>query len=338
MREVYKAIGRVAAQDVPVLITGESGTGKELVARAIYQHGSRAKAPFLALNCAAIPEQLLESELFGHERGTFTGADRRRIGKFEQVSGGTLFLDEVGDMPLALQSKMLRVLQDQQFERVGGNETVRTNVRIIAATHRDLKAWTAEGKFRPDLYYRLGVFTIHLPALRERGDDLAMLARHYLRRFSKELGREVQEIAPEALERLRGYSWPGNIRELQSVLKQALLQASGTVLLPAFLPESLGGSCEPTRVSAMKAQPGVETFILHQRIEADARDLYAETHREVDRLLLARVLKYTRGNLQQAARLLGIARQTLRLKLRDLGLSVTRPGEVEEDDASKDEG
>src|SRR2546421_5512411 len=174
MREVYKAIGRVAAQDVPVLITGESGTGKELVARALYQHGPRAKAPFLALNCAAIPEQLLESELFGHEKGAFTGADRRRIGKFEQVSDGTIFLDEIGDMPLALQAKMLRLLQEQSFERVGGNETVRTDVRLLAASHHDLKADSAEGAFRPDLYYRLGVFTIHLPPLRERGGDLAL--------------------------------------------------------------------------------------------------------------------------------------------------------------------
>src|SRR5499433_3946999 len=240
MREVYKAIGRVAGQGVPVLITGESGTGKELVARAIYQHGPRAKAPFLALNCAAIPEPLLESELFGHEKGAFTGADRRRIGRFEQVSGGTLLLDEVGDMPLALQAKVLRLLQDQAFERVGGSETVRTDVRLIAATHRDLKAWSANGKFRPDLYYRLGVFTIPLPPLRERGDDLPLLVRHYVRRFSRELGREVSQVAPETLERLRNYSWPGNIRELQSVLKQALLQASGAVLLPAFLPEPLG--------------------------------------------------------------------------------------------------
>ena len=172
MREVYKAIGRVAGQNVPVLITGESGTGKELVALAIYQHGLRAREPFLTLNCAAIPETLLESELFGHEKGAFTGADRRRIGKFEQCSGGTLFLDEIGDMPLALQAKVLRLLQDQVFERLGGNETVRTDVRLIAATNRDLKAWSAQGKFRPDLFYRLGVFTIHLPALRERGDDL----------------------------------------------------------------------------------------------------------------------------------------------------------------------
>src|SRR5213083_696932 len=208
MQEAYKAIGRVADQTFPVLITGESGTGKELVARAIYQHGPRAQAPFLALNCAAIPENLLESELFGHEKGAFTGADRRRIGKFEQVSGGTLFLDEIGDMPLHLQAKILRLLQEQAFERVGGSETVRTDVRLIAATHRDLRAWSANGKFRQDLYFRLNVFTIHLPALRERGDDLPLLVRHYLRRFSRELGRDVREVAPEALERLRGYPWP----------------------------------------------------------------------------------------------------------------------------------
>src|SRR5215467_11755091 len=227
MAEVYKAIGRVAAQNVIALITGESGTGKELVARAIYQHSTRARAPFLAINCAAIPEPLLESELFGHERGAFTGADRRRIGKFEQCNGGTLFLDEIGDMPLALQAKMLRLLQEQTFDRVGGNETIRTDVRLIAATHRDLKTWSEEGKFRPDLYYRLNVFAIHLPPLRERSDDLPLLVRHFVRRFSRELGREVQEIASEALARLRAYSWPGNVRELQSVLKQALLQARG---------------------------------------------------------------------------------------------------------------
>src|SRR5580693_2830591 len=234
MRDVYKAIGRVADQNVIVLINGESGTGKELVARAIYQHSGRADKPFLAINCAAIPESLLESELFGHEKGAFTGADRRRIGKFEQCNGGTLFLDEVGDMPLAVQAKILRLLQEQAFERVGGNETVQTDVRLIAATHRDLKSWSAEGKFRPDLYYRLDVFAIHVPALRERGDDLPLLVRHYLRRFSRDLDRNVQEVAPDVLERLCGYSWPGNIRELQSVLKQALLRASSTVLLPAF--------------------------------------------------------------------------------------------------------
>src|SRR6202008_531580 len=189
--------------------TGESGTGKEVVARAVYQHSTRAKAPFLALNCAAIPENLLESELFGHEKGAFTGADRKRIGKFEQCHGGTIFLDEIGDMPPATQAKMLRVLQEQAFERVGGNETIRTDVRLIAATHRDLKAWSEEGKFRPDLYYRLTVFAIHLPPLRERGEDLPLLVQHYLQRFSRELKREVREVAAEALERLCGYPWPG---------------------------------------------------------------------------------------------------------------------------------
>src|SRR3954469_12281420 len=180
MLEIYKSIGRVAAQDVTVLITGESGTGKELVARAIYQHSARANAPFFALNCAAIPENLLESELFGHEKGAFTGADRRRIGKFEQYSGGTILLDEIGDMPLQLQAKILRLLQEQTFERVGGTETLRSDVRVLASTHRDLRAWSAEEKFRPDLYYRLSVFTIQLPPLRDRGQDLEQLVRHYV--------------------------------------------------------------------------------------------------------------------------------------------------------------
>jgi DNA-binding NtrC family response regulator len=332
MSEVYKAIGRVAAQDIPVLITGESGTGKELVARAIYQHSPRGKAPFLALNCAAIPENLLESELFGHEKGAFTGADRRRIGKFEQCNGGTLFLDEIGDMPLALQAKMLRLLQDQAFERVGGNETVRTDVRLIAATHRDLKAWSDEGKFRPDLYYRLGVFTIHLPPLRERGEDLPLLVRHYLRRFSRELGREVQEVAPEVLERLRSYSWPGNVRELQSVLKQALLQARGTTLLPGFLPELPGN-----REEAVSVAPGVDLgleALVRQRLGPEAEDLYADMHGRLDRVLLRLVMEYTGGNQCQAARLLGITRKTLRGKLRDLGLQTTHSLEADEDDLS----
>ena len=324
MQEVYKAIGRVADQTFPVLITGESGTGKELVARAIYQHGPRAQAPFLALNCAAIPEALLESELFGHEKGSFTGAERRRIGRFEQANGGTLLLDEVGDMPLPAQAKVLRVLQEQAFERVGGSETIRTDVRLIAATHRNLKVWSDEGKFRLDLYYRLGVFTIHLPPLRERGDDLELLARYYLRRVSQDLGREVREVAPEALERLRAYPWPGNMRELQSVLKQALLRAHGPVLLPEFLPEFPEAPAAP---AAPMASPGggfdPEAF-LRQRLGPDSRDLYAEIHRELDRLVLPRVLEHTGGNQAQAAVLLGIARRTLRTKLGELGLQVTR--------------
>ncbi len=329
MREVYKAIGRAAGQNVTVLIMGESGTGKELVARALYQHSARARAPFHAINCAAIPDALLESELFGHEKGAFTGADRRRIGKFEQCSGGTLFLDEVGDMPLVMQAKLLRVLQDQKFERVGGSETVQTDVRLIAATHRDLKAWAAEGRFRADLYYRLSVFTISLPPLRERGDDLAMLVQQFVRRFNRELGREVAEVAPEALARLRAYPWPGNVRELQSVLKQALLQATGTVLVPAFLPDTLGAD-GPAAPAARGEGVRFETFI-RQRLEAGGGDVYAEAHRELDRILLPLALEFTGGNQRSAARVLGIARQTLRLRLREAGLDVKPSGEAGEE-------
>jgi two-component system nitrogen regulation response regulator GlnG len=331
MIEVYKAIGRVAAQDVPVLITGESGTGKELVARAIYQHGARARAPFLAINCAAIPESLLESELFGHEKGAFTGADRRRIGKFEQVSGGILFLDEIGDMPLASQAKVLRLLQEQAFERVGGNETIRTDVRLITATHRELGVWSAQGRYRPDLYYRLGVFTIHLPPLRERGDDLPLLVEHYVRRFSHELGREVREIAPEAMERLRSYPWPGNIRELQSVLKRALLRSTVPVLIPAFLPDLIHRpAAEPA--TANGAGSRLEAPI-EQRLRDGSRDLYEEARRELDRFLLPLVLRTTGGNQLQAARVLGTTRRTLRVKLRELGLAVRTSVEGDEDDA-----
>jgi two-component system nitrogen regulation response regulator GlnG len=322
MREVYKAIGRVSRQNVIVLITGESGTGKELVARAIYQHSARARAPFHAINCAAIPEQLLESELFGHEKGAFTGAERRRIGKFEQCHGGTLLLDEIGDMPLGMQGKFLRVLQDQKFERVGGNETLQTDVRLIAATNRDLRAWSEEGKFRPDLFYRLSVFTIVLPPLRERGDDLILLVQQYLRRFNRELGRQVSDVAPEAMERLRNYSWPGNIRELQSVLKQALLRATGTLLIPAFLPEGLGDG-GPARPTSESGDRGFlfERFI-KERLKAGGNDAYAETHRQLDRILLPLALEFSGGNQRLAARVLGIARQTFRVRLREAGLNL----------------
>jgi two-component system nitrogen regulation response regulator GlnG len=322
MREVYKAVGRVADQNVIVLITGESGTGKELVARAIFQHSSRDRAPFLAINCAAIPEHLLESELFGHEKGAFTGADRRRIGKFEQCNGGTIFLDEIGDMPPATQGKILRLLQDQKFERIGGNETIQTDVRVIAATNRDLKARVEAGTFRPDLFYRLSVFTIHLPPLRERGPDLAMLVHFFLRRFNHELGRDVHEVDPAAMERMRGYAWPGNIRELQSVLKQALLRSQGTVLMPEFLPLLPSESTDqiPTVV--------VEGFhfesYIDDRIKAGTTHLHSEIHFQLDQILLPITLRQTEGNQYQAARILGIARQTLRRRLRELGLNISK--------------
>jgi DNA-binding NtrC family response regulator len=229
-------------------------------------------------------------------------------------------------MPPPTQAKVLRVLHEQAFERVGGSETIRTDVRLIAATHRDLKAWSVEGKFRPDLYYRLGVFAIYLPPLRERGEDLALLVQFYLRGVSRELGREVGEVAPEALERLRGYSWPGNVRELQSVLKQALLRAHGPVLLPDFLPE-LPDAPVPAAPGAPGGGLDPEAF-LRPRLGPDARDLYAETHRELDRLLLPRVLEYTGGNQCRAALLLGIARRTLRQKLQDLGVHVAHSVEA----------
>ena len=321
MLEVYKAIGRVADQNVIVLITGESGTGKELVARAIYQHSQRAKSPFLAINCAAIPEGLLESELFGHEKGAFTGADRRRIGKFEQCNGGTIFLDEIGDMPMTTQAKILRLLQEQKFERVGGNQSIQTDVRLIAATNRDLKRWGDAGNFRNDLYYRLSVFTVELPPLRERGDDLSLLVKFYVHRFSRELGRDVHEVDGESLSRLRDYAWPGNVRELQSVLKQALLRAHGRILLPEFLPTLAAESKKSGPVAAPESS--IEQFI-RQRLSAGTSDLHAEAHLHLDSILLPEVLQSTQGNQFQAAKILGVARQTLRNRLRELGLYITK--------------
>src|SRR6185369_1439069 len=235
MQSLFKQMGRVAPLDVNVLILGESGTGKELVARAIYHHSRRSQGPFLAINCAAIPETLLESELFGHEKGAFTGADRQRIGKFEQCHQGTILLDEIGDMPLATQAKMLRLLQDGQFQRVGGNETLTADVRILAATNQDLEAMISDNRFRRDLYYRIRGVTLHLPPLREREDDIAELAHYFLFRLNRQLGTAVQTISREALEMLEQHPWPGNVRALQSVLREALIVATGPTLLPEFL-------------------------------------------------------------------------------------------------------
>jgi two-component system nitrogen regulation response regulator GlnG len=325
MQEVYKAIGRVAPQDVTVLITGESGTGKELVARAIYQHSKRAGQPFLAINCAAIPETLLESELFGHEKGAFTGADRRRVGKFEQCHGGTLFLDEVGDLHPLTQAKLLRVLQEQRFERLGGNEVVETDVRIIAATNTELGKRVATGRFREDLYYRLNVFPIHLPPLRERGSDLELLVDYYVRRFGRELDKPVPVVPPETLDLLRGYDWPGNVRELQSALKQALLQMRGSVLLPEFLPASVRSSAAESAPPAAGAEAfaDLDRFI-QDRIAAGSEDLYAECLSQMERRLLTRVLQHTGGNQVQAAHILGITRGSLRTKIRSLNISIGR--------------
>jgi two-component system nitrogen regulation response regulator GlnG len=332
MLEVYKAIGRVADQKVTVLITGESGTGKELVARAIYQHSDRASLPFITINCASIPESLLESELFGHERGAFTGAERRRIGKFEQCNGGTIFLDEIGDMPPATQGKILRLLQGQRFERVGGNDTIQTDVRLIAATNRDLKTWSAEGKFRLDLYFRLSVITIHLPPLRQRGEDLPLLVQYYLERISREFKREVCQAAPAALEQICEYTWPGNVRELQSILKQALLRSKGRVLLPQFLPPLSEGALG-TPSAGHDGKLDIESFV-SKRLSDGGTNLHAEAHLELDRRILPVVVAYADGSQIRAAKLLGISRQTLRNRLRQLGMNVTKSVAVTEHQAN----
>jgi two-component system nitrogen regulation response regulator GlnG len=321
MQDVYKAIGRVARQDVTVLILGESGTGKELVARAIYQHSHRADRPFLAVNCAAIPETLLESELFGHERGAFTGADRKRIGKFEQANGGTLFLDEVGDMTPATQAKILRVLQDQCFVRVGGEDTIRTDVRVLAATNADLEKLVESGRFRRDLYFRLNVFTIRLPPLRERGEDITRLIDHYLRRFSQELAKPVHEVPSETIQRLRSYPWPGNTRELHSVLKHAILQMRGSVLLPEYLPGPVTGTGR--RFVETEAGFDWDQFVT-VRIAGGSEDLYSESLQRMEREVLIRVLRHTGGNQLQAARIHGITRGSLRTKVRALGITIAR--------------
>ncbi len=333
MQDVYRSIGRVARQDVTVLILGESGTGKEVIARAIYHYSARSEGRFQAINCAAIPEQLLESELFGHEQGAFTGADRKRIGKFELCSDGTLFLDEIGDMSPMMQTKILRVLQDQTFERVGGNETIRTNARLIAATNRDLNRAIQEKEFRSDLYYRLNDYAIHLPPLRERGDDIRLLTNHFLRRFVRELGKSITDVAPEAMDRLMRYRWPGNVRELQSVLRHALLEATGPLIVPANLPDFVheGSSTSTAAESESAANPQSPNFgeLARARLEAGSNDIHRELISIVEQQIFREVLNQTDGNLTQAARRLGITRTTLRARLETLGMSVERSATLE---------
>jgi len=322
MQEVYKAIGRVAPSDVTVLIVGESGTGKELVARAIFQHSARKEFPFLAINCAAIPETLLESELFGHERGAFTGAYRHRLGKFEQAHRGTLFLDEIGDMSLATQARMLRLLQEQKFERLGGNDSIQTDVRLIAATNKDLAAEVAAGRLRRDLYYRLNVFTIPIPPLRERREDIALLIDHYLPFFGRRLGRSIQGLTPEAHQCLLAYHWPGNVRQLQSVLKYAIVQSSSDVLFLDCLPEivrsgsTLPGGQQPTPEACIAS---IADFA-EELLRAGELDIYRRIGLEMDHVVLSAVMRHVNGNQVKASALLGISRTTLRAKLRALHL------------------
>jgi DNA-binding NtrC family response regulator len=325
MLEVYKQIGRVAAQDVTVLIRGESGSGKELIARALYQHSHRNRGCFMAVNCAALTDTLLESELFGHEKGAFTGADRRHIGRFEQCNGGTIFLDEVGDMSPATQSKVLRLLQEQKFERVGGHETISVDVRLISATNRDLDRMIEENEFRLDLFHRLNGFEIKLPPLREREGDLKLLLDHFLKRFNVQLGKNISSISPEALQLMENYAWPGNIREMQGAVRRAMLMATGPTIVPELLPkeivENLPQSGGARRMSEDSDGVDMAGFV-GERLAADSDNLYQESLHMLERYLLTRVLRETQGNQSKAARRLGITRGSLRNKMRDLGIQV----------------
>ena len=301
LRAALKVARQVADSTATVLVQGESGTGKEMLARIIHDGSARARGPFVAVNCAAIPETLLESELFGHEKGAFTGAAARRVGRFERATGGTLFLDEVGDMSPAMQAKILRVLQEEEIERVGGDRAIHVDVRVVAATNRDLSAEVAAGRFREDLYYRLAVVVIHLPPVRERGGDVELLARHFVEHFARKHARPVHELSDEALVLLASYPWPGNIRQIRNVVERAVLVSEGPVLIPADL---------PTEVRLGQPRPG----------EAPSYGASGELLplRELEHLHIRRALALTGGNLGLTAELLGIHRNTLRQKLRKL--------------------
>ncbi len=316
MQEVYKAIGRVAQTVATVLIRGESGTGKELVARAIYQHSLRGNAPLSIVNCVAIPETLLESELFGYEKGAFTGATARRIGKFEQADGGTIFLDEIGDMPLSIQAKILRVLQEKEFERLGGNQTIRVDVRVLTATNRDLEIGIAEGAFREDLFYRLNVVTIQVPPLRERREDIPVLVDYFLERSARELNVDKPPLSEDAVDLLRNHSWPGNVRELQHCIQRAMIYTKGNPLQATdlHLTLELDSGHGPAGVANLDDERLLD--IVQRWLSSHGGVRACEGFLEkVERLLLAEALKRTRGNQTRAAELLGLTRPTLHAKM-----------------------
>ncbi|MCB0264720.1 MAG: sigma-54-dependent Fis family transcriptional regulator [Calditrichaeota bacterium] len=313
MQDVYKLIGQVAEQNVTVLIRGESGTGKELVARAIYHHSRRSEKPFLEVNCAALPESLLESELFGYEKGAFTGANERKIGKFEQVKGGTLFLDEIGEMSLMTQAKVLRVIQYGDFTRVGGNEIVRSDVRLIVATNRILEEAIKQGKFREDLYYRLNVITIAIPPLRERREDVSDLVQYFIKKYSKEANKNIRGIDKKALKELVEYPWPGNVRQLENCIRRAVVLSKGFTISPEDL--ELETEFETT-VEKQDVWEVLEKLL--DEVIANRSD--AQLWPVMEQLLIEKVLKKTRGNQVQAARILGIHRNTLRNRIERYGL------------------
>jgi len=321
MQEVYKQIGRVAGSDVAVLIEGESGTGKELVARAIYHHSRRADRAFLAINCAAIPDNLLESELFGFERGAFTSADHRKIGKFEQADGGTLLLDEIGDMSLMTQAKILRILQDGTFERVGGNQTLNADVRVIAATNHNLVDLIKRGAFREDLFFRLSVFCIKLPSLRQRREDIRPLTEYFISRFNRELSRSIATVPERVFQKLNVYDWPGNVRELENVIKRAVVVTSGDTLLPEAISfGAAAGAAAPEVTTEKDIEELLEPLFVRLAAEFQ-KDETIQLLPTLEKLLIKRALKHCDGKQVHASKLLGIARQTLHNRIREWGLA-----------------
>jgi nitrogen regulation protein NR(I) len=319
MQQLYKEIGRAAAMPVSVLIRGATGTGKELVARAIYQHSHRADKPFIAVNCAAIPQGLIESELFGHERGAFTGAQNRRIGRFEQAAGGTLFLDEIGDLPPDIQVKLLRVLQEKQLQRVGGDDTIPVDVRIIAATHRNLEEAIAENDFRADLFFRLEVATIRVPSLLERPEDIPELTRHFVGRYASEYAIEQPGIEPEALTRLTQHQWPGNVRELENAVRRSLLLARPFPIAVEHVERALASSSEIGQPDPGQDSPALYQNLLRRAEEGGIDDVYWRVIEEVEAELFPLAVARAGGNQAKAARWLGITRLKLRERLRQLG-------------------
>ena len=328
MREVYKTIGKVAGSDITVLIQGESGTGKELIARAIHFNSTRLGKPFVAINCAAIPKDLLESELFGSERGAFTGATERKTGKFEQANHGTIFLDEIGDMPMDLQAKILRVLQEQEITRIGGSQNLSVDVRVVAATNQELQERVRNREFREDLYYRLNVVPINLAPLRERSEDIPALVEYFLERACAELEIPTKQCAPEAMELLSNYSWPGNVRELENTIKRGVILSSDPYLTTADF-ASLTNRQET--IHAIPQEQSLESLVemklrnsMNGIEKLDKGDIYDRVLEQVERPLIRYVLEKTRGNQVRAADILGINRNTLRKKISELGISIKK--------------
>lgn len=322
MQELYKSIGRISSNDATVLIRGETGTGKELVARAIYQHSLRADKPFIIINCVAIPENLLESELFGYEKGAFTGASRRRIGKIEQANGGTIFFDEIGDMPHGLQAKILRLLQERSIERLGGMETIPVDVRIIAATNRNLEMGLVYKRFREDLYYRLKVVTLWLPSLNDRQDDIPLLTEFFLAKYAKEIGIDNPGIADEALLVLNSYPWPGNIRELENVIQKVLIFNRGVPVSVEDISQSIRGSGSGKSAGAETHDDAITQWVNETLASKTSGKLFESSMDKFAAILIRQALNLTGGNRSQAAKLLGLSRPTLHSKIEKYNLKI----------------